>query len=1171
MLKYILALFVIALGWAAVLVLEVPMWIGIVSTAVPVLVVAAIVIWRRAQSAKAAKEIEKSLAKQAAAFAQNARPDQQGDIEAMQAEFNKAVRALKSSRLARKGHDAMAALPWYMIIGPPGAGKSTALKASGLQFPYLSSRGGGVRGVGGTRNCDWWLTNEAILLDTAGRYATEDDDQEEWFAFLDMLKRTRARRPINGVLVAVNVAELGGASEEEVAELAKRIRDRVDEVMSHLHVVVPVYLLCTKCDLVPGFVETWSELKKNDRGQIWGFTLPLEPDNPEPGEAFADKFDELLKVVEQRSLSRMAADRRVEIRQKVYEFPQQMAALRQNLIEFTAQAFAGNVYQETPILRGVYFTSGTQEGRPIDRVMSKVSEAFGVRPRVAQVQAPGEARSYFLRDVFSKVIFPDRDVAAASGAMSRRDLMVRAALVGGVALLALLLLLLPTASYVKNGRLISATRAVSEALASAAPSRPGGPLADEVFEPLGQEIDLVSGVAQDGPGLLMRFGMYQGDVILPPLARVVRDTLVKPLTDEFEHGQAADRSYDALKLYLLLSQPKPDAEPQPSGEWKAARTWMINGVRDQWARRASGGLSTPGRKAIEKLVRLWDSEAEDDNTLFVKRDATVVEAARAALRGADQRAGIDKLIADLDCRRYDIVLGNVVGPASTWFKGDAVLPGAFTRHCWEEQVRPRLSPSKKEGEGETWVAGARTTQTATDEELANIRSAYFRRYISEWEKFLRLVRVAAQPDMEKGVAMLVGLTDKPRPLTLILKALDDNTKLKEGTLEESVHLKDRLQQVRDTVRNKLQGTGADDVIRPREQGNDRYTPEDVGAHFAPLLQLGGLGANTPPAAAGGDAPKAMFDSYHSELERLLQGAELYRQDKDYDKLTALIQTTSTEVSGWVGRHKEDGWDLVLDTWLMPPIRSLEVAAEGDHGGGTNAGWCEAVVGPFEEIRKKFPFTDATKDADLGAVMQFFEPAKGAVWGHYENFLKKDVVHVGMHYKVKDGGASASYSKDLGPFLDKVQEITDLLFPNGPQPAAALQVQIHPAVGFQRIVFDVDGQEIQYKNEPDRWFAIKWPGEKHTGASIKAIRKDGQELIPSEGEWGLMHLLDRAKVSHNGDVLSAVWKLNTSLNTGATELQVDLKPGKLYHLFHGFQIPKSIANGPSACAGGGGGK
>src|SRR5262249_18111637 len=151
----------------------------------------------------------------------------------------KAIGALKTSRLGgtRSGAEALYALPWYMIIGPPGAGKSTALKASGLQFPYLSSTGGGVRGVGGTRNCEWWLTNEGVLLDAAGRYATEDDDRDEWLAFLDMLRQNRPRRPINGVLVAVSVADLGSAHEEEVSALARRLRERVDEVMARLGMV----------------------------------------------------------------------------------------------------------------------------------------------------------------------------------------------------------------------------------------------------------------------------------------------------------------------------------------------------------------------------------------------------------------------------------------------------------------------------------------------------------------------------------------------------------------------------------------------------------------------------------------------------------------------------------------------------------------------------------------------------------------------------------------------------------------------------------------------------------------------------------------------------------------------------------------------------------------------
>ena len=176
----------------------------------------------------------------------------------MQVEFQKAIAGLKSSRLGHRGSDALGVLPWYIIIGPPGAGKTTALRSSGLQFPY--AKGGKVKGVGGTRNCDWWLTNEAIILDTAGRWSTQDDDHEEWLAFLDLLRKTRPKKPVNGILLAVSLLDLEGG-EEEMSALAKALRDRLDEVTGRLDMVVPVYLLVTKADLVPGFVEMFGDLR----------------------------------------------------------------------------------------------------------------------------------------------------------------------------------------------------------------------------------------------------------------------------------------------------------------------------------------------------------------------------------------------------------------------------------------------------------------------------------------------------------------------------------------------------------------------------------------------------------------------------------------------------------------------------------------------------------------------------------------------------------------------------------------------------------------------------------------------------------------------------------------------------------------------------------------------
>src|SRR4051812_46553964 len=301
----ILALLFLAAVWAIVLVFAMPSWIAILATAFVLFGAAAFLVWGRLRARAASREIERSLGQQADAHAQAVRPDQQAEIEAMRGEFQKAVRSLKTSKLAKGGTDALAVLPWYMIIGPPGAGKSTALRASGLKFPFLSARGGGVKGVGGTRNCEWWLTNEAVILDTAGRYATEEDDRDEWLGFLDVLLRTRPRKPINGLIVAVSVADIGGWPEEGVVDLAKGLRDRVDELMERLKMIVPVYLMFTKCDLLAGFVDVFGDLSKSDRGQIWGFTTPVMDKGEDLGAVFKERFDEMAEVVEQRSIQRM--------------------------------------------------------------------------------------------------------------------------------------------------------------------------------------------------------------------------------------------------------------------------------------------------------------------------------------------------------------------------------------------------------------------------------------------------------------------------------------------------------------------------------------------------------------------------------------------------------------------------------------------------------------------------------------------------------------------------------------------------------------------------------------------------------------------------------------------------------------------------------------------------
>src|SRR5579862_1994000 len=218
------------------------------------------------------------------------------EVAAMREKLSSALTLLKK---ASKSRGYLYEQPWYAIIGPPGAGKTTALLNAGLSFPLAAEMGqSAVAGVGGTRMCDWWFTEQAVLIDTAGRYTTQDSDsavdKAGWQAFLGLLKRTRARQPLNGVLVAIALSDIAAAPPTERLAHARAVRRRVKEVYDQLGVRVPVYAVFTKADLIAGFTEFFDDLDRELRGQVWGVTFPLNKSEAGTAGLFGGEFSLLV-------------------------------------------------------------------------------------------------------------------------------------------------------------------------------------------------------------------------------------------------------------------------------------------------------------------------------------------------------------------------------------------------------------------------------------------------------------------------------------------------------------------------------------------------------------------------------------------------------------------------------------------------------------------------------------------------------------------------------------------------------------------------------------------------------------------------------------------------------------------------------------------------------------
>ena len=87
-------------------------------------------------------------------------------LKDLQVRWQESINLLKGSYLKKKGNP-LYVLPWYVVIGETGAGKTTAIKSSRLTSPLTKLAS--TPGISSTKNCDWWFFEEAIILDTAGR------------------------------------------------------------------------------------------------------------------------------------------------------------------------------------------------------------------------------------------------------------------------------------------------------------------------------------------------------------------------------------------------------------------------------------------------------------------------------------------------------------------------------------------------------------------------------------------------------------------------------------------------------------------------------------------------------------------------------------------------------------------------------------------------------------------------------------------------------------------------------------------------------------------------------------------------------------------------------------------------------------------------------------------
>ena len=400
----------------------------------------------RALAKRKAKPMERGIAGNLSAAPSQINAAQKlADLDSLRRSFQAGVDKFKAA-----GKD-LYSLPWYVLVGQPGSGKTEAIRHSAIGFPPgLQDQ---LQGAGGTINMNWWFTNHAIILDTAGRLMFEEvapGGTSEWQEFLKLLRTSRPNCPINGMLLVIPAESLLKDTADVIAKNAGKIAQQLDMIQRTLGVRFPVFVLITKSDYLTGFNQFFDDLTDPQlQHQIMGWSNPAPLDEPFKMEAVDAHLQEVRRrLIERRQRLLLdpvntedAGARRLDQVDALFALPDAVTKIAPRLRQYLETIFVAGEWSPKPLfLRGIYFTSSMSDGKTLD---ADLAQALGIS--VDALPASGvwrRDRAYFLKDLFLQKIFREKGlVTRASNAMKLQRQRKIALIAAGFAVVAILLAL----------------------------------------------------------------------------------------------------------------------------------------------------------------------------------------------------------------------------------------------------------------------------------------------------------------------------------------------------------------------------------------------------------------------------------------------------------------------------------------------------------------------------------------------------------------------------------------------------------------------------------------------------------------------------------------------------------------------------------------------------------
>ncbi|CAM2905325.1 type VI secretion system membrane subunit TssM [Pseudoalteromonas distincta] len=1063
------------------------------------------------------------------------------EITTLKTRMNEAIELLKDVKLF-KGKS-IYQLPWYIMIGPPGAGKTTVINNSGLDYPLKDKLGVDlVHGVGGTRNCDWWFTNKAVLIDTAGRYTTQSShakhDSRAWEGFLGLLRKYRPLRPINGVMISMGISELMSQTKTERNLHARAIKQRLQELQNQLGMTFPVYVIFSKVDLIEGFREFFGELTEEECEQVWGVTFELDLDKDTQVEAFNKEFHSLISKLTEMLNRRLINERNEEIRAKIFEFPRQLRVLQGVGDAFLKEIFTPNAYEELPMFRGVYLTSATQEGTPASFLNEENTGNSGYI---------NQSKSFFIKNVLEGVVFPEQNLASTNKHHDKQNKWLR---VGSISLACVALLGFSTSwyfSFAWNSDLISATDdAITsyQELDSASFDRNNLLVLNDRLKAL-RNLPASNPTLSDseesqsiGFNKLNEIKKASTQAYDRSLQTYLEPFIASTLIKEMEaHPEHLSYLYETLKCYLMLFQPE-------YFEGEDITVWF-NAYLER---------NLPGDKNIQTRVELMEhiSTALENGISQTEVDNQAVRVARAELtklpiaERAYQRLQADFLDSSIPPFRLTDIISFESAQKFTFRNNGELtrsIPGLYTFNGFHGIFNVEKSKMLGNLMASSWVYGEEATGTydiSKDEIEKKLEQRYFQDYIYFWQSFIDDLSLNQYSSPAEGVNITDVLAGSEAPIKNIITAVQKNVQLTKLPVSDN-----------QKAAGKVVANAAEIAMQTKANRIKRFLPDE-----APKFDIKLPGHQVEEAfeevikidAQQLDNIQKNLRELNVYLTKLDRGDQLKSSIKD--------QISGKSKPSFIRQLEFQSRDLPypFNSWLLDISRDTSNITKNSANRHLNEMWKSKVLREYNAaIVGRYPFSPyADKEVNMKDFTRFFGP-DGTIDSFYTNYIAPSVDMSSSPWKFeKDIGIS----QDTLAMFELANQIQTVFFDGG-SATPRIEFGLKPLELDRTIssfMLEIDGQSMTYRHGPLRVTNFVWPGASgQSKTRVVFTPPSGGRSINTtyQGEWSLYRMLDElsAKRAKTREDL----KLHFSLMDN--NAKVELLPKSIRHPFWNKSVEK----------------